>query len=43
MTATDDLPDDIPQLKALIVSQRPEIAHLKLWVAKLRRHRFGRR
>ena len=43
MTATDDLPDDIPQLKALIVCQRSEIAHLKLWVAKLRRHRFGRR
>ncbi len=50
MTATDDLPDDIPQLKALIAGQRAEIAcqraeiaHLKLWIAKLRRRQFGRR
>ena len=26
-----------------IIQQRAEIAHLKLWIAKLRRHRFGRR
>lgn len=45
MIATDDLSDDIPQLKALIacqradmVAQQAEIAHLKLWIAKLRRH-----
>ena len=50
MTATDDLPDDVPTLKATVASQRAEIArqraeiaHLNLWVAKLRRHRFGRR
>ncbi|MGB2680545.1 MAG: IS66 family transposase, partial [Candidatus Competibacter sp.] len=50
MIATDDLPDDIPQLKALIAGQRveiacqqAEIAHLKLWIAKLRRRQFGRR
>ena len=50
MTATDDLPDDISQLKAVIAGQRAEIAHqqaeiahLKLWIAKLRRQQFGRR
>lgn len=50
MTATDDLPDDIPQLKALIAGQRAamaaqqaEIAHLKLWIAKLRRQQYGQR
>jgi len=48
MTATDVLPDDIPQLKALIAGQRAamaaqqaEIAHLKLWIAKLRRQQYG--
>lgn len=43
MTATDGLPDDIPALKAVLFSQRAEIAHLKLWIAKLRRQQFGRR
>ena len=50
MTATDVLPDDIPQLKALIAGQRAamaaqqaEIAHLKLWIAKLRRQQYGQR
>ena len=43
MTDADALPDDVPTLKAVIARQRAEIAHLKLWVDKLRRHRFGRR
>ena len=50
MTDTDALPDDVSQLKALIVGQRAEIAsqqaeiaHLQLWIAKRRRQQFGRR
>jgi transposase len=50
MTDTDALPDDVSQLKVLIVGQRAEIAsqqaeiaHLQLWIAKLRRQQFGRR
>ena len=44
------MPDDVPTLKAVIARQRAdlaaqqtEIAHLKLWIAKLRRQQFGRR
>lgn len=43
MTDADVLPDDVPTLKAVIARQRAEIAHLTLWVTKLRRYRFGRR
>jgi transposase len=43
MTELAALPDELPALKALIEAQRAEIAHLKLWVAKLRRQQFGRR
>ncbi len=50
MTDDDALPDTLPTLKATIASQRmeiiqqrAEIAHLKPWIAKPRRHRFGRR
>ncbi len=41
--ATDPLPDEPYALKALVVSQRSEIEHLKLLVAKLTRQQFGRR
>ena len=51
---TDDLPDDIDALKALLLSERAErqaehradqrlINHLKLEIAKLRRDKFGPR
>jgi transposase len=42
MADTDALPDDVPTLKAMIARQQAEIAHLQLWIAKLRRQRFGR-
>jgi len=49
MAATDDLPDDLPTLTAIIArqrveiaSQQTEIAHLKPWIAKLHRQQFGR-
>ena len=41
--ATDFMPDDIPALQGLVASQRHEIEHLKLLVAKLQRIQFGRR
>ena len=43
MADTDALLDDVPTLKAMIARQQAEIAHLQLWIAKLRRQRFGRR
>lgn len=43
MADTDALPDDVPTLKAMIARQQAEIAHLQLWIAKLRRQQFGRR
>jgi transposase len=41
--APDDLPNDIEQLKRLVLSHRTEVEHLKLVIAKLRRAQFGRR
>jgi transposase len=39
---TAALPDDIDQLKQLVIAQRVELEHLKLVIAKLRRMQFGR-
>jgi transposase len=39
----DDLPNDIEQLKQLVLAQRAEVEHLKLVIAKLKRLQFGRR
>lgn len=39
----DDLPDDVEILKQLVRSNRAEIEHLKLIIAKLKRLQFGRR
>ena len=36
------LPDDVEQLKQLVMAQRVELEHLKLVIAKLRRMQFGR-
>jgi len=36
------LPDDVEQLKELVMAQRVELEHLKLVIAKLRRMQFGR-
>jgi transposase len=36
------LPDDVEQLKALVLSSRAEVEHLKLIIAKLKRLQFGR-
>jgi len=36
------LPDDVEQLKQLVMAQRVELEHLKLLIAKLRRMQFGR-
>ena len=36
------LPDDVEQLKELVMAQRVELEHLKLLIAKLRRMQFGR-
>jgi transposase len=41
--ARDDLPDDVEQLKELVLSSRAEVEHLKLIIAKLKRLQFGRR
>jgi transposase len=41
--AADNHTDDTAALKAVIASQRTEIEHLKLLVAKLTRMQFGRR
>ena len=41
-TETAPLPDDIEQLKQLVIAQRLELEHLKLLLAKLRRLQFGR-
>src|SRR5260221_4807146 len=38
----DDLPDDIEQLKQLVLAHRAEVEHLKLIIAKLKRLQFGR-
>jgi transposase len=42
-TARDDLPNDIEQLKDLLLARSAEIEHLKLIIAKLKRLQFGRR
>lgn len=39
---TAALPDDVEQLKQLVIAQRAELEHLKLVIAKLRRLQFGR-
>lgn len=39
---TSALPDDVDQLKQLVIAQRAELEHLKLLIAKLRRMQFGR-
>jgi transposase len=39
---TSALPDDVDQLKQLVIAQRAELEHLKLVIAKLRRMQFGR-
>src|SRR5215213_9130537 len=39
----DDLPDDVETLKALVLSSRAEVEHLKLIIAKLKRLQFGAR
>ena len=41
--AAENHADDTATLKAVIASQRSEIEHLKLVVAKLQRLQFGRR
>jgi transposase len=41
--AADNHTDDTAALKAVIASQRTEIEHLKLLIAKLKRMQFGRR
>jgi transposase len=41
--APDDLPNDVEQLKQLVLAHRTEVEHLKLIIAKLRRAQFGRR
>ena len=41
-SARDDLPDDVEQLKQLVLASRAEVEHLKLMIAKLRRLQFGR-
>ncbi len=41
--APDDLPNDIEQLKQLVLAHRTEVEYLKLVIAKLRRVQFGRR
>jgi transposase len=38
-----ELPDDVDVLKALVLSSRAEVEHLKLIIAKLKRLQFGRR
>src|SRR5215210_1239117 len=38
----DDLPNDVEALKALVLSSRAEVEHLKLIIAKLKRLQFGR-
>jgi transposase len=38
-----ELPDDVEELKALVLSSRAEVEHLKLIIAKLKRLQFGRR
>jgi hypothetical protein len=37
-----DLPDDIEELKQLVLASRAEVEHLKLVIAKLKRLQFGR-
>lgn len=39
----EDLPDDIEQLKQLVLAHRAELEHLNLIIAKLKRMQFGRR
>ena len=34
---------EIARQRAEIAGQQAEIVHLKFWIAKLRRHQFGRR
>jgi len=41
--ARAELPDDVDVLKALVLSSRAEVEHLKLIIAKLKRLQFGRR
>jgi transposase len=41
--ARAELPDDVDVLKALVLSSRAEIEHLKLIIAKFKRLQFGRR
>jgi transposase len=41
-TARDDLPNDIEQLKDLLLARSAEVEHLKLIIAKLKRLQFGR-
>ena len=40
--APGDLPNDIEQLKQLVLASRAEVEHLKLVIAKLKRLQFGR-
>jgi transposase len=42
-TARDDLPNDIEQLKDLLLARSAEVEQLKLIIAKLKRLQFGRR
>jgi len=39
----EDLPEDIEQLKQLVLAHRAEVEHLKLIIAKLKRLQFGPR
>jgi len=39
----DDLPNDVEELKDLVLARETEVEHLKLIIAKLRRLQFGRR
>ncbi len=40
--AAEPLPTDVGELQALVVSQRLQIEHMKLLIAKLKRMQFGR-
>jgi len=39
---TQDLPDDVADLKRLVREHRLEIEHLKIQLSRLRRWKFGR-
>jgi len=42
-SAAETLPDDLPQLKAMLLAERAESDRLRQIIRELQRHRFGRR